>query len=100
VIFLNQYFMLQHFSHQALVKSTIVGCLLVSSALIPLKSTVAKEQILTTPQAKTIAQQVRQDALAKEKLDNTAKIVQVERVGKGDIWMALLHETETRHTNS
>jgi hypothetical protein len=79
--------MLQHFSHQALVKSTIVGCLLVSSALTPLKSTVAKEQILTTPQAKTIAQQVPQDALAKEKLDNTTKIVQVERVGKGNIWM-------------
>jgi hypothetical protein len=63
--------MLQRFSHQTLVKSTIIGCLLFSSSLIPLQSTVANPQILTTPQTKTIAQQVLQDAIAKEKLDNT-----------------------------
>lgn len=79
--------MLQHFSHQALVKSTIIGCLLFSSSLIPLQSTVANPQILSTPEAKTIAQQVLQDAIAKEKLDNTAKVVQVARIGKGDTWM-------------
>lgn len=79
--------MLQHFSHQFLVKSIIFGCLLVSSSLIPLKSTIANPQILTSPQAKTIAQQVLQDAIANEKLDNTAKVVQVARIGKGDIWM-------------
>ncbi|BAY28116.1 hypothetical protein NIES2100_79450 [Calothrix sp. NIES-2100] len=79
--------MLQHFSHNALVKSTIIGCLLFSSSLIPLQSTVANPQILTTPQAKTIAQQVLQDAIAKEKLDNTARVVQVARFGKGDTWM-------------
>ncbi|UKP01250.1 hypothetical protein L6494_28505 (plasmid) [Nostoc sp. UHCC 0870] len=79
--------MLQHFSHQALVKSTIFGCLLLSSSLIPLQSAVANPQILTTPQAKMIAQQILQDAIAKEKLDKTAKVIQVERVGKGDIWM-------------
>ncbi|BAY19944.1 hypothetical protein NIES21_58140 (plasmid) [Anabaenopsis circularis NIES-21] len=79
--------MLQHFSHQTLVKSIIFGCLLFSSSLIPLQSCVANPQILTTPQAKTIAQQVLQDAIAKEKLDNTAKVVQVARIGKGDTWM-------------
>lgn len=79
--------MLQHFSHQALVKSTIFGCLLLSSVLIPSPSTVANQQILTTAQAKTITQQVLEDAIAKEKLDNTAKVVQIERVSKGDIWM-------------
>ncbi|MEA5567822.1 hypothetical protein [Anabaena sp. UHCC 0399] len=79
--------MLEHFSHQALVKSTIIGCLLFSSSLIPLQSIVANPQILTTPQAKTITQQVLQDAIAKDKLDNTAKVVQVARIGKDDTWM-------------
>ncbi|MBD2168825.1 hypothetical protein H6G04_31080 [Calothrix membranacea FACHB-236] len=79
--------MLQRFSHQALIKSTIFGCLLLSSSLIPLQFTVANPQILTTPQAKTIAQQVLQDAIAKEKLDNTAKVVEVARIAKGDTWM-------------
>ncbi|MBD2255051.1 hypothetical protein [Nostoc parmelioides] len=79
--------MLQHFSQQALVKSTIIGCLLFSSSLIALQSTVANPQVLTTPQAKTITQQLLQDVLTKEKLDNTAKVVQVARIAKGDIWM-------------
>ncbi|MBD2207852.1 hypothetical protein H6G33_36595 [Calothrix sp. FACHB-1219] len=79
--------MLQRFSHQALIKSTIFGCLLFSSSLIPLQSSVANPQILTTPQTKTMAQQVLQDAIAKEKLDNTAKVVQVARIAKGDTWM-------------
>ncbi|MHC0067748.1 hypothetical protein ACWATR_33465 [Nostoc sp. UIC 10890] len=81
--------MLQHFSHQALVKSTIFGCLLVSISIIPLQSTVANPQILTTQPAnpQTIVQQVPQDVIAKEKLDNTAKVIQVEQVAKGDILM-------------
>ncbi|BAY91206.1 MULTISPECIES: hypothetical protein [unclassified Tolypothrix] len=79
--------MLQHFSHQFLVKSTIIGCLLVSSSLVTLQCSVANPQILTTPQAKTIAQQVLQNAIAKEKVDNTAKVVQVARIAKGDTWM-------------
>lgn len=79
--------MLQHFFPQALIKSTLCGCLLLSSSLILLQPTVANPQILATPQAESIAQKVLKKAIAKEKLDDTAKVVKVERIGKGDIWM-------------
>ncbi|MFM7405669.1 MAG: hypothetical protein ACKO3K_03090 [Cuspidothrix sp.] len=85
-MFLNHY-MLQQFSHQVLVKSSIVGCLFLSSSLISLQSTIANPQILTTPQAKTIAQQLLQEAIAKEKLDHTAKVVKIARIAKVETWM-------------
>ena len=79
--------MLQYFSPQGLVKSTLYGCLILSSSLIPVQANVANPQILATPQAESIAQQVLKRSIAKEELDNTAKVVKVESIGKGDSWM-------------
>jgi hypothetical protein len=75
------------------VRSTLFGGLLLSSSLIPLPAAVAIPLILpvqsatSIPDAKTIAEQVRQAANAKEKLAPTAKVMQIDRVRKGEIWM-------------
>lgn len=76
--------MLQH-----LVNSTLLGCLMLTSSGVAMHSTVASAPIIdssfNSPDPKTIAEQVRQDAIAKEKLDQTAK-ARIERVGR-EIWM-------------
>jgi hypothetical protein len=60
---------------------------------IPAQSSPANSQPLAVqqagklPDANTIAKHVRQDAIAQKKVDNTAKVIRVERVGRGEIWM-------------
>ncbi|MBE9014469.1 hypothetical protein IQ250_30210, partial [Pseudanabaenaceae cyanobacterium LEGE 13415] len=70
----------------------LITCLLLGSASLPLQSLAITHPIpiidssFSASDPKTIAEQVRQDAIAKENLAISAKVVRVERVNR-EIWM-------------
>jgi hypothetical protein len=80
------------FSGLQLFCSMVFSCLVLSSVLIPLQTTAVIPQTFVAqqsnklPSAKAIAEQVRKDAIAKDRLEKTARVVQVERVRK-EVWM-------------
>ncbi|MGH1394965.1 MAG: hypothetical protein ACRAVC_13190 [Trichormus sp.] len=49
--------------------------------------TVISQQKALPPEPKTIADLVLQDAIAKDKLDKTAKVIEIARISKGDTWI-------------
>lgn len=75
-----------------LIASTAFGCLIFGTVLIPLHSTAVNSQVFVAQQsnqrsdARTIAEQVRQDAITRDRLEKTARVVKIERIGK-EIWM-------------
>jgi hypothetical protein len=73
---------------KSLLKSTLLGCLVLGSLSLPVHSTMPIiDSSLNATDSKTIAKQVLKDAIATEKLDKTAKVAQLGRVGRGDGWM-------------
>lgn len=81
--------MRQHLLNSTVVRALLLTSLAFGGSVLPVQSTPRPviDSSFNSTDSQTIAEQVRKDAIATEKLDKTAKVVRLERAGRGDGWM-------------
>ncbi|NJR48343.1 MAG: hypothetical protein HC780_01115 [Leptolyngbyaceae cyanobacterium CSU_1_3] len=81
--------MRQHLLNSTMIRAILLTSLAFGGSVLPVQSTPRPiiDSSFNSTDSKTIAEQVRKDAIVKEKLDKTAKVVRIERAGRDDGWM-------------